>query len=219
MVLFSQHMQQLCTHSSHNLVIVFLCLQVVVICGRPQAVQAAEGAIKKLIEEKLRGGESESVTVTIPQFAVGRIIGRQGANIRSLQRESGARVSVERGGEEGPERSCVVTGTREEITRAMALLKESIQQSEISHRRQALKKRQQGHGVMEGDGHPRLGTVKLPDTGNYFPAFVSAVDGGGCVWIQPLEGEDPARLDSLVADMTDDYSKVSHQVVVYKTIQ
>ena len=43
--------------------------------------------------------------------------------------------------------------------------------------------------------------------------FVSAVDKEGTVWLQRVEGEDPAALDSLVDHMTNDYSKLKPQVL------
>ena len=52
----------------------------------------------------------------------------------------------------------------------------------------------------------------LPATSDYFPAFVSAVDQEGTVWLQRVEGADPALLDSLVDTMTTDYSKLGSQV-------
>ena len=45
-------------------------------------------------------------------------------------------------GEEGEEVPCDVTGTVEEIDRAVALVQDSVQQSELSRRRQALHSRQ-----------------------------------------------------------------------------
>ena len=53
----------------------------------------------------------------------------------------------------------------------------------------------------------------LPATSDFFPAFVSAVDKEGTVWLQQVEGADPASLDSLVDTMTSDYSKVGAQVM------
>ena len=71
------------------------CVQVAVISGRLENVQVAEEKLRELLrvkEEGEREGES-IVSVPVPQHAIGRIIGRGGANIRSLQRESGAKVS------------------------------------------------------------------------------------------------------------------------------
>lgn len=52
----------------------------------------------------------------------------------------------------------------------------------------------------------------LPATSDFFPAFVSAVDKEGSVWLQRVEGTDPASLDSLVETMTSDYSQLQPEV-------
>lgn len=179
------------------------------ISGRAECVRAAEEAVKKVVQEGVREGEEEKVTVRVPQFAVGRIIGRQGATIRALQRESGARVNMVRGSEGSLESACVVSGSQEQIVRAVALIKEAVQQSELFRKRQALRGRQQRDG---GQDHPlSLTSIQLPETGSYFPAFVSAVDARGGVWLQLVEGEDPAKLETLVEMMTADYSVLAAQ--------
>lgn len=67
-------------------------MQVVVISGRPENVEAAKERVQEMVRAKLEGGQSQTVVMPVPKHAVGRIIGRGGANIRSLQRESGAKV-------------------------------------------------------------------------------------------------------------------------------
>ena len=52
-------------------------VQVVVISGKPESVHAAEECIKRTVEERMSEREAGSVTVVVPQHAVGRIIGRQ----------------------------------------------------------------------------------------------------------------------------------------------
>lgn len=49
----------------------------VVITGKPESVHAAEESIKRTVEERMSEREAGSVTVAVPQHAVGRIIGRQ----------------------------------------------------------------------------------------------------------------------------------------------
>lgn len=67
-------------------------VQVVVISGRPENVEAAKEKVQEMVRAKLEGGQSQTVVMSVPLHAVGRIIGRGGANIRCLQRESGAKV-------------------------------------------------------------------------------------------------------------------------------
>ena len=49
----------------------------VVITGKPESVHAAEECIRRTVEERMNEREAGSVTVAVPQHAVGRIIGRQ----------------------------------------------------------------------------------------------------------------------------------------------
>lgn len=58
----------------------------------------------------------------------------------------------------------------------------------------------------------------LPPTADFFPVFVSAVSGDGTVWLQLVEGSDPANLDSLVDNMTNDYSKLGPEVVMATSV-
>lgn len=176
-----------------------------VISGQPESVQAAETALKAVLsarEEEQR--EEEVVTLALPHYAVGRVIGRQGGNVRSLQRESGARIEVARGSssDEG-EQECRVTGSREQIARAVALLREAVLRSDVSR----------GCRVMLAPATPpggeaELKPCKLPEGGAYFAGFVSAVDAAGHVWVQVVEGGGSTSLDLLVANMTEHYSKV-----------
>ena len=166
------------------------------ITGRAECVRAAERGVKRIVEEGVKKGEEGSMTVAVPHFAVGRVIGRQGTTIRSLQRQSGARINMVHGSEESLESVCVVSGTQEQMDRAVALIKENIHQSELSQRRKAL----------QSNSPPSLTYAQLPETDDYFPAFVSAVDSKAGVWVQLVEGQDPANLESLVERMTVDYS-------------
>lgn len=58
-----------------------------------KAVRSAEEKVKEFVQRKMEDHMAQSVVVPVPQHAIGRLIGRGGANIRSVQRESGAKVS------------------------------------------------------------------------------------------------------------------------------
>ncbi len=180
--------------------------QVAAITGGEGSVETAVEMLRKVIEERVRAlEERETVSISVPSSAVGRIIGRQGANIRTLQRESGATISVPSGGGEVGERECVVSGTKEQITRAVALLQETVQQSALARKRQILRRREE---IRERHRPLELSFSSVPSTGEYFGAFVSSVDSDGSVWVQVVEGHDPTQLDNLVEEMTEDYIKV-----------
>lgn len=50
--------------------------------------------MKECVQRKLEDNNAQTVAVPVPSYAIGRIIGRGGANIRAIQRESGAKVSI-----------------------------------------------------------------------------------------------------------------------------
>ena len=138
--------------------------RVAVVFGRPECVGRAEEALRALLEAR-RGRALERRSVLVPGAAVGRIIGRQGSNIRDIQRESGARVLVEGG--RGRERVCSVTGTAQQISLALGLIQAAVQGREGGRR---------GHGTIR--------SPVFPEEDDFFPAYVSAVDRQGHVWVQ-----------------------------------
>ena len=69
-------------------------MQVVVISGSGDAVSGAVEQVKEYVK-KIEEKESQvAVGVPVPAYAIGRLIGRGGANIRAIQRESGAKVCL-----------------------------------------------------------------------------------------------------------------------------
>jgi hypothetical protein len=102
-----------------------------------------------------------------------------------------------------------------EIDRAVALIQESMQQSELARRRKGVQSRQR---TRKPATTPPLEEVLaasyLPSSSDFFPAFVSAVGRDGAVWLQRVEGAEPGELDSLVDSMTNDYSKQGAQELV-----
>lgn len=181
--------------------------KVVVITGRPVCVQSAQELIQTAVDEKLSSTRNQqTLTLTLPQKAVGRVIGRQGANIRSIQRESGAKVSMMSGGQSEAVRLCEVVGSSEQLARAVALIQELVAQSEKprppTHKRPSV--------ARQTTPHPReIEPLELRVSTEYAPVFVSSVDGHGGVWVQPIGQEDPNRLEALVQEMTKYYNSSS----------
>lgn len=193
--------------------------KVVVISGRPECVKAAQSAIQQAMQERaamdeeaVDASEGGAMSVSVPAFAVGRIIGRQGANIRSIQRVSGARVSMTGGPEDAAaERVCILRGSPSQMECARRLVQESVEQSQLVRKQKPRAGRL--HSSLHGVGgqeqqqqHRELAPCKLPAGREFFPSFVSAVDGSGGVWVQPLQTNDASLLEMLVDDMTACYS-------------
>ncbi|CAI8036910.1 Tudor and KH domain-containing protein, partial [Geodia barretti] len=183
--------------------------KIVVISGSTEAVKTASERVKECVMKVEEKETDVSVGVPVPVYAIGRLIGRGGANIRAIQRESGAKVNVPSDGSEGTV-ECEVVGSAVEIDRAVALIQESIQQSELSRRRKAVHSRQKTRKPATTPPVEEIQLVysQLPLSNDFFPAFVSAVDRDGTIWLQRVDGSDSAHLDQLVDTMTNDYSKL-----------
>ncbi len=63
-------------------------------------------------------------TIPCPQTIVGRIIGRGGETIRSLQAASGAHILVDQNFPDGVDRQVSVTGKAEGVDRAIKMIQE-----------------------------------------------------------------------------------------------
>ncbi|XP_072173774.1 tudor and KH domain-containing protein-like [Diadema setosum] len=108
------------------------------ISGNRDSILLAE----KLIQDFLASQpEIISKIILIPQQAVGRIIGRQGANIRKIQNSSGARVKIDRMTEDTtqPEvtRSCYIRGSKQQVDSAEYMIREEIAEVEDYNQRLA----------------------------------------------------------------------------------
>jgi tudor domain-containing protein 2 len=185
--------------------------QVAVISGKRDSVDQAKSMIQKQIKEKLTVKKVETFSMQVPQFSVGRIIGKQGKSIRELCRLSGARVVVEKGREYDllSQRMCTITGTAEQIARAKSMIEEKIaEENEFRRKRGSAQetKTTRGGGILP----PHIAEVvtvdmkalspRLPSTDDYFSVYVSAVEVPDHFWVQSLE-LDGSKLDALAREM------------------
>lgn len=190
--------------------------QVVSITGPAECVENAESAIRSVVQDKLSlNSEQNESRVTIAGCDVGRLIGRRGANIRSIQRQSGANISIEDREKGGEDRLCLVTGTSRQIEEALLLIEETIGV-------QCGQGRGNGGHVekqIEGERCLTLIPAHLPQTDDYFAVFVSAIDGEGGVWVQAIEEQEPDLLENLVQDMTSFYSGLARQEAALESVE
>nr|BCL66196.1 C1, subunit of the circadian RNA-binding protein CHLAMY1 [Volvox reticuliferus] len=102
----------------------------VVISGRRDDVERAKRSVQDLIS-----GASDSLppssgevqeTVECPPGIVGRVIGRGGETIRTLQQASGAHILVNQEFPDGVPRHIVITGTQDAVQRATSMVSELI---------------------------------------------------------------------------------------------
>ncbi|KAF6259844.1 hypothetical protein COO60DRAFT_964922 [Scenedesmus sp. NREL 46B-D3] len=100
----------------------------VTVRGSAENVASAKAQIKQVLEEAVQPGEGEvEERVNCPSTLVGRIIGRGGETIRSLQGGSGAHILVDQNYPEGADsRVVVIKGRPDSVQRATAMVKELI---------------------------------------------------------------------------------------------
>lgn len=177
-------------------------------------MENAESAIHTVVKDKLaETSEQTESRIFIAEGDVGRLIGRRGRNIRSIQQQSGAHVSIDGGEKDGEDRLCLITGSSRQIEAALLLIEGSLQIGESRERKEHLEKK------IEADMPLTLIPAHLPQMEDYFPVFVSAVDSEGGVWVQPIEQQDPALLETLVLDMTSLYGKLSQQEAIFESVK
>jgi len=102
--------------------------RVCLVRGSPADCQMAEILIQQMLARQAR---PEVVELAVPTRAVGRIIGRAGETVRSIQRLSGAKVDVERA-DSGEERRVTLRGTREDIETAQKMIEEKVKEEELT---------------------------------------------------------------------------------------
>ena len=172
------------------------------ISGKPENVSYAKEAVLAAVESKIKEDQEKvERTILIPDGYVGQLIGRRGANIRCIQRQSGASVSIEDGGVACTDRVCVISGSPKQIEEALLMMEASV--PGISHPADSM----------------HLIPASLPETEDYFAGLVSAVDGEGGVWVQAMERDEPALLENLVEEMTTHYSKLSVEQAVVRKVE
>ncbi len=105
------------------------------------------------------------------------------------------------GGRSEAVRMCEVIGGPEEISRAVTLIQDLV--AAIDNRDRPVRLTPASHTKhTESD----IQDLVLSISSDFIPVFVSAVDGHGGVWIQPIGLEDPVQLEGLVDEMTRYYS-------------
>ncbi|WAR10175.1 TDRKH-like protein [Mya arenaria] len=103
--------------------------RILVIRGTAMCAQAAECLVRKMLADQPVPTQE---IIYVPQYTLGRIIGRGGEGIRQLQRSSNARIDVERIRDEdrNQPRKITITASDAQITIAKGLIQEKLQEVE-----------------------------------------------------------------------------------------
>jgi len=199
--------------------------RVACIRGLPDDAQMAEILIHQTIANQPR---LETLELLVPIRAVGRIIGRNGDTIRSLQMNAGCKIEVERGGEEDPDgkKKITIKGTSHQIELAKAMVIEKVAEEEELRQKlldtqvnrpprlkctEQLFLKSEGENVekevsMKGEQEE----LKPTSTDQCMEVFVSAISTPGAFWVQKI-GPISVDLDKLTQNMTMYYDNPSNQ--------
>lgn len=194
---------------------------IAVIRGTSVDVQEAENLISEFIKEQ---SNLTTETVFIPVKACGRIIGKNGENIRHMCRTSRAQIKVDRFGDERDPNNlkCVhISGTKEQIQVAVSMIDEKLAEEEAFQQRVALSSagraavyRGRPMAIKAPSAEPKDSKDKqypqdeLVSTSKdgYIEVYVSALESPHRFWVQ-LVGTKSIALDKLVTDMTTYYAQ------------
>jgi far upstream element-binding protein len=91
-----------------------------------EAVEAAKKQVEQIVSTDEGGAGGVQESVECPQGIVGRIIGRGGETIRSLQQASQAHIVVDQNFPEGQPRRVNISGRPEAVERAVKMVSELI---------------------------------------------------------------------------------------------
>nr|XP_027232151.1 tudor and KH domain-containing protein homolog [Penaeus vannamei] len=195
--------------------------RICLIRGPEENVTTAQKLVFKAVSDQ---PVIESTEMFVPQYSVGRIIGRSGESIRSVSRISGAKVDVEREEEQSQlirnqedMRRIVLKGSKEQIDAAKSLILEKVaEEEEMRQQIQAsavnMSMRARGRqtplenggseAAMNGSMHQEY--LSMPGSDRFIETYVSAVDSAAHFWLQVV-GPRSIQLDKLVTEMTEYY--------------
>jgi len=176
----------------------------------------------------------ERLTMFVPVSCVGRIIGRQGDNIREIQRISGCKVDVDRGeAASSVERKIVMRGTSQQITAAKKMIEEKVEDAEyrnsITNSRQPRTKTKQplflscqdddNEQANISDKVGKQEELELIGGDNVLEVFVSAVESPAEFYVQKI-GPRSVDLDKLTEEMTQFYNEeLNRKLMALPTVE
>lgn len=203
------------------------CDRVCTIRGTPSDVKVAEELMKQCIEEQM---SVITETVFVPGKACGRIIGRNGDTIRGMCRVSGAKILVDRIGNERDNtnlKSVSITGTKEQIKMAISMIDEKLAEEQAFQEKMAAASAgkaalyrtrpmaiKSGSEQLDKDGTAAVDYIQeelvATSADGFIEVYISSMDDPSTFHVQMI-GTHSVTLDKLVADMTNYYSHPPNQ--------
>merc|ERR1712142_746154 len=112
--------------------------RILMVRGNQESAQKAEMMIKQIIHDI---PEVHTIDLFVPQRFLGRLIGKNGDNIRNLQRSSKARIVIERSSDEKDpkaKKKVTLSGSAEQIDLARGLIEEQLEEDEAFRKKQQI---------------------------------------------------------------------------------
>lgn len=189
--------------------------KICIIQGTPEDAQYAESLIHEIIV-----GQPliETYEMFVPAQACGRIIGKNGDNIRLISRNSNAKIIIENPPASQLERKIIIKGTSEQISTAKFLIEQKVEdhfqfhskiESHMSNRplRNELKYILPTKGVSKDlDTHPHKERFIATGSNGLLDIYMSTVESPDRFWVQ-IAGPGIDELDKLIEQLTDYYTK------------
>lgn len=191
--------------------------KVCVIRGTAEAAQYAESLIhEKIVSQPL----IETYEMSVPIQAIGRIIGKNGENIRAISRNSNAKIIVENTtvSPVSNERKIIIKGTSEQIALAKVLVEQKVEEdaecrnrieSKVANRSPRNKSKFLMLGMADPDSTANVSrkeTLTATGSDGLLEVYVSAIESPDRLWLQ-MKGPCTVELDRLQEEMTDYYTK------------
>ena len=118
------------------------------ITGPPECVEYAKKMVEEMLgkskeglrvkveeDDKERENSRASRTIMVPTHLIGVLIGRGGETIGKIQKDSAARIEIIRDDKDAKERQVNITGTRENVERAIRAIDDVLESSGKGRRR------------------------------------------------------------------------------------
>lgn len=198
--------------------------RVCIIRGTAEAAQYAESLIHEVIVSQ---PFIETFEMMVPVIAIGRIIGKNGENIRQISRNSNAKITIENAtiSQGATERKITIKGTPEQIASGKVLIEQKVDEDfefrkKIERNLANRSPRHKPKALMPGkaDDEEAVKTFdhkeRLVATGSdgLFEVYTSALESPDKLWVQ-MKGPCTAELDILNDQMTEYYSRKENREI------
>ncbi|XP_077287448.1 tudor and KH domain-containing protein homolog isoform X2 [Arctopsyche grandis] len=183
--------------------------RICIVRGSQIAVTMAENLLDEIIQQQKN---LQTVTLSVPHWATGRIIGRGGENINNICRSSGAKITITTLNNDTDtvnQKKVVIIGNPLQIKIASDLIEKCVVEDKLKRETEGKNREPRGKHAASNTGKAVVGTDP-GSSGALLEVFVSAVSSPSRFWLQ-IVGPQVEELDKLVDLMTEFYSNADNR--------